>query len=108
MRHRARARAALGRPLPGAGGALGQLPVVAEQVPEEVVAPLGRRGGPGDLEAAGDGVGPLAAAEPATPAQALLLDARGLGLRADVVGRARAVGLAEAVAAGDQRDSLFV
>jgi hypothetical protein len=40
VRHRVRAGVMLGRPLVGAGRALGQFPFVAEQVPEEVVAPL--------------------------------------------------------------------
>src|SRR5436190_23536614 len=43
-------------PLLRSRGALGQLPVVAEQVLEEVVAPRGGRRGPGDLEAARDRV----------------------------------------------------
>ena len=55
--------AALGHPLLRAGRALRQLPLEAEQVLEEVVAPLRRRGGPGDLQAAGDGVAALAGAE---------------------------------------------
>ena len=62
-------------PLLRPGGALGQLPFVAEQVLEEEVAPLGGRLGPGDLQAAGDGVTALAGAETALPAQALFLDA---------------------------------
>ena len=56
IRNRAGARATLRPPLMRTGGALGQLPLEAEQVLEEVVAPLRRRGGPGDLEAAGDRV----------------------------------------------------
>ena len=46
IRHGARCRCVLGRPLVRAGGALRQLPLVAEQVVEEVVVPLGRVGGP--------------------------------------------------------------
>src|ERR1700733_5602562 len=71
-------------PLVGACGALLELPLVAEQVLEEVVAPLRGRGGPGDLEARGDDVVPLAGAEVLLPAKALLLDRRALGLGADV------------------------
>ncbi len=41
-------------------GALGELPLVAEEDLEVAVAPLGRPVGPGDLEAAGDRVGALA------------------------------------------------
>ena len=51
IRHRAGAAATLRSPLMGTGRALGQLPFVVEQIVEEVVAPLGRRRGPGDLEA---------------------------------------------------------
>src|SRR5690606_6704278 len=104
----ARARAVLRPPLVGARRALGQLPLVAEQVPQEVAGPLGRRGGPGDLQAAGDRVGALAGAEGALPAQALLLDRGGLGVGADVLGRAGAVRLAEGVATGDEGDGLLV
>ena len=91
-----------------AGRALGELPLVAEEVVEEAVVPLGRRRGPGDLEAAGDRVGALAGAVGALPAEALRLDRAALGLGADVVAVAGAVGLAERVAAGDQRDGLLV
>ena len=63
------------------GRALRQFPFVAEQVPEEVVAPLRWRGGPNDLQAAGDRVIAFAGAEAALPAEALLLDAGGFGLR---------------------------
>ena len=108
VRHGARAGAVLRLPLLRAGRALGQLPLVAEQVLEEVVAPLRRRRGPGDLEAAGDGVAALAGAVAALPAEALLLERRRLGFGADVRRRARAVGLAERVAAGDERHRLLV
>jgi hypothetical protein len=92
----------------GARRALRELPLEAEQVLEEVVVPLGRLGGPGALEAAGDGVDALAGAERVGPAEALLRDVRTLGLRADVGVGGGAVGLAEGVAAGDERDGLLV
>src|SRR4029078_7654110 len=98
----------LGDPLVRAGRALRELPLVAEQELEEVVAPPGRRGGPGDLQARRDRVGALAGAEPRLPTQALLLERRTLGLRADQVGVAGTVRLAERVAAGDERDGLLV
>src|SRR6185503_15475298 len=44
----------------------------------------------------------------ARPAEALLLDRPGLGFASDVLHFAGAVGLAEAVAAGDQGDRLLV
>jgi len=98
----------LGDPLVGAGGALGELPLVAEEDLEEAVVPLVRGVGPGDLQAGGDRVGALAGAVRRPPTQALLLDRRALGLGADQVGVAGAVGLAERVTAGDERDGLLV
>src|SRR5678815_2497484 len=88
-------------PLLRSGRALGQLPFVLEQVVEEVVAPLRRRLRPGDLGAAGDGVGAHARPVLALPAEALVLDRSAFRLRPDQRGIAGAVGLAEAVAAGD-------
>src|SRR5690606_10883651 len=95
------AHAVLRLPLVCACRALGQLPLIAEQVPEEVVRPLGRGGRPGDFQARTDGVGALAGAELARPAEALLSEASRLRLRTDERSVARAVGLAEGVAAGD-------
>ena len=105
---RDRRRRILGDPLVRAGRAFGQLPLVAKQVFEEVVAPLGGRGGPGDFQAAGDGVAAKAAAVLADPAQALVRDVAGLGLLAHQRGVARAVRLAKGVATGDQRHSLLI
>src|ERR1700679_849642 len=90
------------------GRALGQLPLVAKEVREEVVAPLGRRRGPGNFETAGVGIAPLSGAEAALPAEALLLDGGGLRFRADIACGARAMGLAERVPAGDERHRLLV
>ena len=101
--------ASFGLPLLRAGRALGQLPLVAEQGLEEAVVPLRRRRRPGALQPAGDRVGALAGAVAVLPAEALLLERGALRLRADVARRsAGAVGLAEGVAAGDQRDRLLV
>ena len=108
MRDRALTGAALRLPLVRAGRALGQLPLVAEQVLEEAVAPLGRRVGPRDLEPAADGVGALAGAVAALPAEALRLEGGRLGFGTDVGRRSRAVGLAERVSAGDERHRLLV
>ncbi len=96
------------RPLKGAGRALGQLPFIAEEVLEEVVAPPGRRRRPGDLDAAADRVAALARAEAALPAETLLLDAGGFGLGTHEGRIAGAMGLAEAVTAGDERHGLLV
>ena len=67
----------LGDPLKRAGGRLLQLPFEAEEVLEEEVAPLGRRLGPSDFDAAADSVRAKAGAEVAGPAEALLFEARG-------------------------------
>src|SRR3954463_6008261 len=91
-----------------ARGALGQLPFVAEQVRKEVVAPLRRRRGPDDFEAAGDRAGPYAHAEFVSPAEALLLDARALPFGADRRRIAVTVGFAEVVLSRDHRLRLLV
>src|SRR5262249_15756271 len=70
IRNRACARAILRRPLMRSCWAFRQLPVVAEQVLEEVVAPLRRRRGLGDFQAAGDGIATFAGAEATPPAEA--------------------------------------
>ena len=96
-------------PLMRTGRALGQLPFVAEQVPEEVVAPLRRRRGPDDFQAAADRVIAFAAAKAVLPAQPLLLDGSAFRLGADILDRiCGAVGLAERMSAGDERDGLLV
>src|SRR5439155_12928236 len=61
-----------------------------------------------DLQAAGDRVTAFARAEAALPAEALLLEAGGFGLTPHMGLRAGAMGLAEGVAARNQRDGLFV
>ena len=95
-------------PLLRAGRALGQLPFVLEQVVEEVVAPFRRCLRPGHFRATGDGVGAEAGAILALPAEALILDRRAFRLGADQRWIAGTMGLAEGVAAGDQRHGLFV
>src|SRR5215213_10719202 len=103
IRHRALGRGIRGGPLLRAGGARRQLPVVREQVVQEPVVPRCRRVGPGTFEAARERVGALAAAEGVPPAEALLLEGASLGLRTDVVRTGCTVGLAERVAANDER-----
>src|SRR5258708_24918168 len=90
------------------GRALGQFPFVTEQVREEVVAPLRRRRGPDDFQAAADRIAAFAAAMAALPAEALFLDADGFGHWADQRPIAGAVGLAERMSARDERDGLLV
>src|ERR1700722_2580798 len=105
---RAGTRAVLGGELPRSGRAFGQLPLVAVQVLQVAVAPLGRCRGPDHLQSAGDGVLALSAAVGALPAQPLLFDRGAFGLRTDQISVARAVGLAEAVPADDQCGGLLV
>ena len=69
---------------------------------------LGRMRLPGALDAAADRIAPLAAAEAALPAEALLFDGGGFGLGTDQRRIAGAVALAEGVPAGDEGDGLFV
>ena len=108
MRIRNDLRGILGDPLLGAGRRLGQLPLVLEQVLEEVVAPQRRGLGPGHLDTAGDGVLAVTTAEVAHPAQALGLDRSSFRLRPLVRLRRGTVGLAESVATGDQGNDLLV
>src|SRR5437867_10840198 len=108
VRYRAAAGAILRCPLMRAGRALGQFPFIAEQVREEIVAPLGRRLGPNDFQAATDGVTALARAKFALPAEALLLNACGFGLCADQFGISSTMGLAEGVTARNQRDRFLI
>src|SRR5688500_18064763 len=108
VRHGAGARVALRFPLVRASGTLGQFPFETEQVLEKVVAPLRGSLAPGDFQAAGDRVTGMASAEGVMPAQALGSDIAALAVGSDVGGRAGAVRLAEGMAAGNERDSLFV
>src|SRR5258705_7607719 len=95
-------------PLFRTGRALRQLPFVFEQVLEKEVAPLRRRLRPGNFRTAGNGVGAEALAMLALPAEALVLNGTAFRRWTDQRRIARAVGLAEAVAAGNQRDGLLV
>ena len=109
VRHRVRGCGIRRNPLPRAGRALHQIPVVAEQRREETVVPPRRGGCPGTLEPAGDRVIARAAAEGVLPAEALLLDARAFGFATDVLVRVGGtVGLAEGMPAGDEGDRLLV
>src|SRR5271165_6223273 len=104
IRHRTIASAIFRSPLMRTSRTLRQFPFVAEQVLEEVVAPLRRRLGPNDFQATADRVIAFARLEFALPAEALLLDGRGFRLWAHIGRRASAVGLAERMPAGNQRD----
>ena len=99
----------LGRPLLRTGGARRQLPVVLVEVLEVSVVPLRRVIGPGALEPARDRIGALSAAELLLPAEALLLQAGAFRFGTDVLGiRGGTMGLADRVAADDERKRLLV
>src|SRR5208337_24380 len=100
--------AILWSPLMRAGWALGQFPIVAEQVCKEVVAPLRRRYRPNDFQAAADRVIPFTRTKFASPAEALFLDASGFRHWAHQCHIASAVGFAEGVTAGNERNGLLV
>src|SRR5262249_40535153 len=74
----------------------------------EAVVPLRRVVGPGALEAARDRVGAPAVAVLVLPAETLVLDGGTLRVRTDVRRGGRTVGLAERVAADDERHCLLV
>ncbi len=88
--------------------AAGLYPLVFVQVFEEVVAPLGWRLRPDNFQTGGDRVGARAAAVAVRPAEALRFDRRRFRLCANVAGHRGAVGFAQRMAAGDQRDDLFI
>src|ERR1035441_200322 len=91
------------------GRTLRQFPVVAEQVGEEVVAPLGRRLGPNHFQAAADRVSTPTFPKFILPTEALVLDVGAFWLGAHVVsGNRGTVGLAERMPAGNQGDCFFV
>ena len=107
--HGALGRGILGSPLICTAGALFQMPVVFVEVVEKPVVPLGRVVGPGALQPAGDRVVALAAAKVVLPAETLLLQAGALRFGADVLGiRGGTMGLADRVAADDERNGLLV
>ena len=109
IRNRSRAASILGRPLVCAGRALGQFPLITEQVFQVVVVPLSWFGGPCAFQAAGDRGGAIAVAKGVLPAEALLFNPGALGFGANVFVRiGSAVGLAEGMAAGNQREGLLV
>src|ERR1700722_55212 len=96
-------------PLVRTSRALCQLPFVAEQIFEIIVAPFRRRGGPNDLQAAADRLIAVAVAEAVLPTEALLLDRGALGLGGDILlGIRSAVGLAKGVTPGNQRNCFLV
>src|SRR5882724_9698051 len=109
IRHRAVARAVLRRPLMRTRWTLGQFPFETEQVGEEIVAPLGRRLGPSDFQAAADGVSTKTFTEFILPPEALVVDVGTFWFGAHVVsGNGSAVGLPEGMPTGNQCNRFFV
>src|SRR5581483_2770662 len=80
VRHGSGAATVLRPPLVCACGAPGQLPFITEQALEEVVAPPRGCSGPGDFQAAGDGIARPTGAVTALPAEALSLQVAAFGL----------------------------
>jgi hypothetical protein len=79
-------------PLVGAGRALGQFPLVAEQQLEIAHVELGRVGGPGAFDAGGDGVGGLARHVRVDPAEALVSTSAASGSAPERIRRRRCRG----------------
>ena len=102
VRHGVLGLGVLGRPLLGAGRALGELVVVGEQVVQEPVVPLRRLVGPRALEPTGERVGAVAGLVAVLPAQALVLDGTALGFGTEVLLTDCTVGLADRMAADDE------
>ncbi len=108
LRHGLLRLGVLGGELVRTGRALGQLPLVVEQVLEVAVVPLGWIVGPGALEPAADRIAGYAAAMAALPAKALVLDAGTLGFGTFVIFLGGTMGFAERVSAGDKRNRFLV
>src|ERR1700722_4921187 len=93
------------RPLMRTGRALRQFPFIAEQVGEEVVAPLRRRRGPNDFQAAADRVATMTFAKFILPSEALILDVGAFWFVAYVLSRnTSTVSFTETVTTSNQRN----
>ena len=92
----------------GTGGAGGQLPLVPVEIFQVAVIPLGRVGGPDDLQTAGDGILADTRAEITLPAQTLRFDRCGFRFGTDGSVAACAMRFAEGVPADDQRRGLDI
>ena len=97
-----------GLPLPGAGWAFFQFPLMFEQQVEITIVPLGRRRRPCTFDAAGYRVAANAALGLVDPTQSLLFKAGGFGFRAKQRGVAGAMAFAHRVAAGGEGNGLLV
>ena len=108
VRHQACRLPVGGNPLELAGGTLGELPLVAEQVVQELRCPAHRVGGPGAFQAARERVAAGAGTGLVLPAQALFFDRRGCRFGSHVLLLDGAVGLPESVSASDEGHGLLV
>src|SRR5258708_3351183 len=91
------------------GRTLRQFPFVAEQIGEEVVAPLRGSCGPNNLQAAADRVTTETFAQFILPPKALILNGGAFWLVPHIISRnASAVGFAEGVAAGNECNCFLV
>src|ERR1700683_5034496 len=109
VRHRSVAGAIFRRPLMRTSRALRQLPFVAEQVGEEVVAPPRRRRGPGDFQTTADRVTTMTFAKLILPPETLVLNVGAFWFVAHIVsGNAGTVRFAEGVTARNERNGLLV
>src|SRR5205823_5118695 len=83
-------------------------PLIFMEVVEEAVVPLRRVVGPCALEPARDRVGALAGTGGVLPSDELRLYRRGLRFRTDVLRTVRTMGLADGMAADDERNGFLV
>src|SRR6202047_116230 len=109
IRHRSVACAIFRCPLMRTSRALCQFPFVAEQVREEVIAPLRRRPAPNAFQAAADSVTTKTFAKFILPSETLILDVGTFWLGAYILsGNGSAVGFAEGMTARDERNGFLV
>src|ERR1700735_2760588 len=109
IRHRSVACAIFRCPLMRTSRALCQFPFVAKQVREEVIAPLRRRRGPNDFQAAADSVTTKTFAKFILPSKPLILDGSTFWLGPYILsGNGSAVGFAEGVPPGNERNGFLV
>ena len=95
-------------PLVGACGGFCKLPIIAEEVVEIAHVPLGGFLGPSTFDTGGEGIRGLALMARVVPAEALHVDRAALGLGADMVMVAAAVGFANRVATTGQGGGFLV
>src|SRR5450755_2657184 len=91
------------------GRTLRQFPFEAEQVVEEVVAPLGWRLGPSDFQAAADSVSSTTFTKFILPSETLFVQLGAFRFGPNMVsGNRSAMGLAERMPAGNQCNRFFI